>query len=347
MAKRRTTTKDLALLHQLFVEKQLDLAPEFQRKSVWPRAAKSYLIDTILHDLPIPPLLFQRGVSAQQGGRPSYSVIDGQQRLRAVFSFLQDEFRLTEPASRDWRGKSFTELSGELQQRVLDYDFVVEELSGFSLEKIKDIFVRTNKYTVNLSGQELRHAREEGAFAEFAERLGEWSFWADNKVLTPTQISRMRNVELAAELSILLAEGPQDKKTSIDVWYAAYREGFPLKEDIEDRLRRYLDWILSALPDLKKRRYRRPVDLYGLVGAIDNVSLSGEVLEDLDSAKAGASLAAFEDQVRHVIDTMKDPTVIPDGTSRLAARYAVATSRQTDNVKPRQTRIAVIAELIS
>ena len=42
------TTKDIALLHQLQQSGQLKLQPEFQRNSVWPRAAKAYLIDTIL-----------------------------------------------------------------------------------------------------------------------------------------------------------------------------------------------------------------------------------------------------------------------------------------------------------
>src|ERR1700693_4284326 len=95
MAKRSPTTKDIALLHQLFKSNQLTLAPEFQRLSVWPRAAKAYLIDTILNDRPMPLFFFQRTMSAQTG-RQMFDVIDGQQRLRAIFEFLEDEFGLTE-----------------------------------------------------------------------------------------------------------------------------------------------------------------------------------------------------------------------------------------------------------
>jgi hypothetical protein len=54
MTKRSPTTKAIGLLHQLFSNGQLTLAPEFQRNSVWPNAAKAYLIDTILNDRPIP-----------------------------------------------------------------------------------------------------------------------------------------------------------------------------------------------------------------------------------------------------------------------------------------------------
>src|SRR3954469_3455239 len=112
MGRRRTTTKDIGLLRQLFTEKQLNLAPEFQRNSVWPRAAKAYLIDTILNDLPISPLLFQRG-SSTQSGRPSYEVIDGQQRLRAVFLYLDNRLRISEPTDSEWRGKRFGDLAPE------------------------------------------------------------------------------------------------------------------------------------------------------------------------------------------------------------------------------------------
>ena len=61
MANKRTpTTKYVALLLQLRDGDQLTLAPEFQRNAIWPRAAKAYLIDTILYDRPIPLLFFAR-----------------------------------------------------------------------------------------------------------------------------------------------------------------------------------------------------------------------------------------------------------------------------------------------
>ena len=61
------TTKDIALLRQLYEEGQLELAPQFQRNAVWPRSAKAYLIDTILNERPIPLLFCQRTSSAQSG----------------------------------------------------------------------------------------------------------------------------------------------------------------------------------------------------------------------------------------------------------------------------------------
>src|SRR5438128_9908850 len=121
MSKRTPTTKDIGLLRQLSEQNQLTLAPEFQRNSVWPRAAKAYLIDTILSDRPIPLLFFQRSTSPQTG-RPVYAVIDGQQRLRAIFEFLDGRFRLTQSGSKPYANKYFKDLSSAQRERVLTYN---------------------------------------------------------------------------------------------------------------------------------------------------------------------------------------------------------------------------------
>jgi Protein of unknown function DUF262 len=67
---------------------------------------KRILIDTILNDRPIPLLLFQRSTSAQKGV-PSYTVIDGQQRLRAIFEFLEDRFRLSQSNKSSYYNNGF------------------------------------------------------------------------------------------------------------------------------------------------------------------------------------------------------------------------------------------------
>jgi len=331
--KRSPTTKDIALLKQLFDGGQLKLAPEFQRNSVWPRPAKAYLIDTILNDKPIPILFFQRNVSAQNG-RTLLSVIDGQQRLIAIFEFLNNRVRLTQSKDLTLHNKRFRDLPNDLQNRILNYDLVVEELSGYSEENIRDMFVRMNKYVVKLSPQELRHAKEKGAFREFVERLGRMDFWKSEKVFTALQLKRMRAVEFSAELAILLDEGPQDKKSSIDVYYAQYRDRFPAASSIESRLVAYQKWIKTALPDFSARRFRKPVDLYGLIGALEEVSIQGERLDKIDAKSAGGRLMNFEKA------TLKKE---PKG---VAGRYVLAASRQTDNILPRTTRIEVLTSLV-
>ncbi|MBS1882326.1 MAG: DUF262 domain-containing protein [Actinobacteria bacterium] len=333
MSERRTTTKDIGLLRQLYDDGQLDLAAEFQRNSVWPRAAKAYLIDTIIANRPIPQLFMQRHMSAQTG-RPTYKVIDGQQRLRAVFEFLDDRYPLGKASGKKLEKRKFSSLSERLREQILNYDFVVEELSGYTDRDIKDLFVRMNKYVVRLSPQELRHAREEGAFYNFVERLGAWDFWRERRVFTATQLARMRSVEFAAELTILLIEGPQDKKEAIDLYYGKYQKSFRDGPEVERNLRSYFNWIEAALPELERSRFRKPVDLYSLVGALSQWRIrAGKV--DLDPKVGGEALRDFERKL-----SLKR---VPD----MGARYLIAASRQTDNLRPRLTRTEILSEVLN
>jgi hypothetical protein len=206
LPRRTHTMRDVATLKQMSESGQLIMAPEFQRNAVWPRAAKAYLVDTILTDRPIPYLYFRRSVSAQTG-RSFYEVIDGQQRLRAIFEFLDDRFGLSETKLRGLRGKRFSELTAESRTQMLSYDLYVEELTAYTDADIRDMFVRMNRFVVRLSQQEIRHARHQGRFARLAEKLSRWPFWKKNRVFTAHQLNRMRAVEFAAELIILLVEG--------------------------------------------------------------------------------------------------------------------------------------------
>jgi hypothetical protein len=58
----------------------LDLSPKFQRRSVWTRAAKSFLIDTVLRGKPMPKVLLTQDLVGKRNVR---TVVDGQQRIRA------------------------------------------------------------------------------------------------------------------------------------------------------------------------------------------------------------------------------------------------------------------------
>jgi hypothetical protein len=330
--KRTPTTRDISLLKQLYDQGQLLLAPEFQRNSVWPPAAKAYLIDTILNNLPIPLFFFQRATSAQSG-KTIYSVIDGQQRLRAIFDFLEGRFRLTQSKEMTRKNKRFHQLLGSDQEQVLNYDLVVEELSGYTDATIRDVFIRINRFVVKLSPQELRHAKEDpnGKFARFVEKVGQWDFWKRAGVFTGGQIRRMVPTEFAAELTILLIEGPQDKKASVDLYYGQYRDSFPGSAEVEKRLAFYVQWLQRTVPDLATTRFRRPVDMYALIGAIDRIA------SDMSLSRTkgvGSALKTFDKRTR---------AERPDAA---AARYLAAASRQTDNIAPRITRIDTLEKLI-
>lgn len=332
------TTKDVSTLVQLRDNGQLKLQPEFQREGVWPKSAKSYFVDSILNNRPIPPIYVQRATSVQTG-RNDFAIIDGQQRIRAVLEFLADGFPLSEvgddSAALAAKGKKFSTLPEEMQKRIWNFDFVVQELSGYSDADIRDIFTRMNKYVIRLSKQELRHAKETGKFKEFVERMGKWRFWRDKKVFTTSQLARMRATEFGAELTILLIEGgPQHQKIAIDLYYKKYSDKFPEGSGIEAKLREYIRWIGKALPNFESSRYRRSNEFYALIGAVDSVRRKGVELAKLDAAEAGKKLHDFEAETH------------AKKLSERAAQYVIAASKHTDDLEPRKKRIEILESLL-
>jgi len=330
-----TTTKDIGLLKQLSDDEQLQISAEFQRNAIWSRPAKAFLIDSILMDSPIPVLYFQKGVSAQTS-RIQYTVVDGQQRLNAVFQFMENKFSLTESdPDSPWYRKRWKSLSDDERTRITSYDFVIQELSGYSAANIRDMFRRMNRYVVALNPQELRHATEDGAFKNLVEKIGAWPFWTDNGVVTKQAANRMKNDELVAELLILLSEGPQDKKESVDLYYESFREEFQQGTQLEAELNSILETVQSAIPLLKKSLLRRPANIYALVGAISDITSEEIALPPVATLRR--RLEVFSEEL-----AVKDEEI----RTERASRYAVAQSRQTDNIRPRLARIEILRRVI-
>ena len=66
----------------------LNLRPEYQRRLRWTTIQKSRLIESLLLNIPVPPIFLYESDAAR------YEVMDGQQRLNAVREFIAGDFAL-------------------------------------------------------------------------------------------------------------------------------------------------------------------------------------------------------------------------------------------------------------
>jgi len=176
------------------VDESLDLSPSFQRKPVWTDGQASYLIDSILNNLPVPEIFVR--LSSDQEGNSLYEVVDGQQRLRSIIRFYKNQLVLTgDSVSPKWMGKTWNDLEDETKTNFWQYKLVVRELENASDTEVRDMFRRLNANQSNLNDQELRHSQYSGEFISTVEELAADRWWLNNKVVTPTQIRRMNDVE--------------------------------------------------------------------------------------------------------------------------------------------------------
>jgi hypothetical protein len=198
---------------------RLEIAPDFQRKFVWGDAAKIMLMDTILKNIPMPKIFVSNLVVNDS---PYRSVIDGQQRITAILSFIRNEFSLKKPYDGEFFDKKFSELPESVKSDFFRYKLDFNEINDASDEQIRMIYSRVNKYSMVLNKQELRRSDFPGDFLDLAEKLAVNSFFNDTKIFTITNRRRFGDVEYISELLTGLIGGIQDKKNTLDDFYKDY-----------------------------------------------------------------------------------------------------------------------------
>jgi hypothetical protein len=173
-------------LYRSYRDGSLIVNRQYQRKLVWTVAEKQKLIDSILKDYPLPLfLLADKGLDGR--GSPKLEVIDGMQRLNAIFSFIEHGFLLAETcfdtgefsrAKQVAEAGDFREYPDDVARMaakhcadLLDYQLAVTIFPGERDERITDVFGRINSGGRQLSDQERRQAGVLSPFAELVRTL--------------------------------------------------------------------------------------------------------------------------------------------------------------------------------
>ena len=161
---------------------KIDMAPAYQREGrLWSRADKAFLIDSILNGYDIPKIYmadFTVGVVSLNKKSLPYAIIDGKQRLEAMFDFadgklvLDDEFVFQADPKLKLGGLGYSDLS-KLYPEVADvfntWPLSVVHVVTDEQEKIDELFVRLNR-SKPLTGAEIRNAMA-GPVSELARFL--------------------------------------------------------------------------------------------------------------------------------------------------------------------------------
>lgn len=169
--------------YRLYRENKLIVNRKYQRKLVWTLQEKQALIDSLIRDYPIPLILF-----AEEVGDSAYEVMDGLQRLNAIFSFIENSFpindlyfnveefsrakqaaeqKLFEPAPK----ATSNFLKPDVCANILDYQLAVTIFPALNEDQTTDVFGRINSGGRQLSWQEKRQAGRVDEFSMLVRRL--------------------------------------------------------------------------------------------------------------------------------------------------------------------------------
>lgn len=303
----------------------LELRPDFQRKEVWSESAKIMLIDSILTNIPIPKIFVQALIKDDNTYR---IVIDGQQRIKAILSFLRGEFALKEPYNGKYNGLCYDNLPKKIKEHFLLYKIDFNEILNADDSVCREIYNRINKYTVPLSKQELRRADYPGKFLDLAEELALLDFFEDSKIFTVASRRRMADVEYIAELLAALISGPQDKRDTLDSFFMSYAQ---MGEAECKRLRdEFIDIVndiqLIFDPDhmlISKSRFRQKADFYSLFIAIAELKRDKLTLKDKD-------LCALREDLK-----LLNLYIVPNSIADILSEYAIKCVSQANTLQSR------------
>lgn len=187
---------DINSLHGRYKKSRLIIQPDFQRQFVWDRTKASRLIESVLINVPIPIIYLSR----DKDGR-TY-VIDGQQRLTSLFSFIDGIFPDGKPfhliglnVCSEYNKKGFKDLPEEIQNKLYEYPVRTITFPPGSDPDLKyEIFERLNTGSVSLNAQELRNCMYRGRYNALIRQLSENSDFKSLLGITNPD-KRMRDAE--------------------------------------------------------------------------------------------------------------------------------------------------------
>jgi hypothetical protein len=190
---------------------KIDMDPPYQRRGrLWSPSDKAYLIDSIINDFDIPKLYiadFTWGDSSLNFEKLPYAIIDGKQRLEAIFGFfndaitLNDDFKyLKDPvlklgglAYKDLK-QNYPDIAEEFENATLSIMSVISN----SDELINELFVRLNR-NKPLTGAEIRNAMT-GPAVKVIRQIAKHEFFATNISFST---KRMTDQDTAAKLLMI------------------------------------------------------------------------------------------------------------------------------------------------
>ncbi|MBI2830236.1 MAG: DUF262 domain-containing protein [Chloroflexi bacterium] len=327
-------TQTIAWFNQQNQMKNIDLKAKFQRDVVLSPAAQAYLIDTLLRRLPIPKVYLR--VLRDEKGNMTYQVVDGKQRLTAIFKFLKDELLLQDKYSKDigLGGKRFSNLSVDMKTRFFGYDMSVQELHDASSEEIKDMFKRLNRTGAKLNQQELRHAAYEGDFIQLAEEITNDSYWGKVKMFGTPEIRRMTDVEYISELLMMVHEKKiMDRKKGLDRFYADNEVmGNVKKAELKSDFQKTFNIVKKTVLD-NSTRFVNKGDFYSLFYAVNYFRLNGYIFDKTNLEKMRETLSVLTTDISARADVKR------------FADYHNSTQQAVDSYQSRNVRFEVLRDL--
>ncbi len=332
---------------QLTAYNMLYANPEYQRGTVWKLAQKKRLVDSVFRGYPI-PLIYLHHISKEVHGakRDDFEVIDGQQRINALYEYKEGNFKLFDPVADEeeaqfpsfireqpcpWGGKRFEELAPELQAQMLGTHLPVMLVETNVANEARDLFIRLQA-GMPLNSQEKRDAWP-GSFTEFVLKIAgkpELPKYPGNDFFKAVMKAKDQNRgefrQLAAQMAMLYFTRRRTARLceisgeSIDSFYHKHLD-FDSSAPEAKRFGEILDTLKALLGDGKRSKVLRHE-------AISLVLLVDSLLDDYTKSWTATFATAFDSFRENLAKGSK--TKYDEKPDEYWSKYGLLTRSATD-----------------
>jgi hypothetical protein len=250
---------------------KITINEDYQRNSgLWSSLAKSYFIESILLEFPIPKLFVYAKIDLKTKGTIK-EIVDGQQRSGALRDFFNNKLRLSMKIDTEkFRGKRYVDLEDDDKSKFLSYSLPIDQFSGVDESEVREAFTRMNANNVPLNEEEQRNARFQGTFKWFVNSLCKEKREQLLKVgiFSKRDLIRMADFKLVADLAYLIEFGIHTtKRAQLDMIYKKYNNSFDREAEFREMLSDGIDAYL-ALDDYHEPILTKAYIAYSIISVL-------------------------------------------------------------------------------
>ena len=223
--------------------------PEWQRGEVWNTERKQQLIDSILRGWKLPKFYFVKWDDDE------YEVVDGQQRLTAVYEFFANELPLSEESSVIFGGPYYKDLKQKSSDAFDDFEIEYDEIEDASEKDLKQFFQRLQQGLPLTSSEKLNSVHSK--LRDYARTLVKHSFFKKSVAAADT---RLAHFDVAAKCAAIEIEGIgtglrfEDLKAIFEA-----QSNFSSSSAVAKRINSALDFLAKSFPTKEQTLKNRTV----------------------------------------------------------------------------------------
>jgi hypothetical protein len=213
---------------------------------------KQTLIDSILRGWKLPKFYFQK-VSSEPD---EYEVVDGQQRLMAIFEFFDNELPLSKKSAGQFGADYYKDLAEPISDQFDDYEIEFDEITEADEKDLKEFFQRLQEGLPLTSSEKLNSVHSK--LRDFLRKqLSKHTFFKEKVLIND---KRYAHFDVVAKVAAIEIEGIETglRYDDLKITFES-QANFSTDSNVAERLKATFDFLDTIFPERSRTLRNRTI----------------------------------------------------------------------------------------